>query len=368
MLMDHLREYNLKELERNRQYRVLGRTGGSVNPLSLFWTGSALELNLRATELWVTLESSYMVFENWIDVMVNGALIQRFMVPKGRSEICLFRGMDRNQTRNVRIVRDTQAMHLDPRNSLSICSLITDGVFEDVPEPAMKLEFIGDSLTSGEGLTGASDYMEWNPGCFSAVHTYAYLTSAILGAEYSVLSQSGWGTCYSYEGVRKDAMPLYYDQVCGVLRGDRNRQKGAFDEWDFENWRPDAVIVSLGTNDEMAINTVADCTVREFEDAAYRFLVKLRQRNPGSFLLWCYGMLGHDLEEPLKRAFERFRKETGDADNDLMILDSTSDEELGSRDHPGRRAHMRAARKLAKRIADALWEPENEDVLDEVRT
>ena len=118
MLMDHLREYNLKELERNRQYRVLGRTGGSVDPLSLFWTGSALELNLRATELWVTLESSYMVFENWIDVMVNGALIQRFMVPKGRSEICLFRGMDRNQTRNVRIVRDTQAMHLDPRNSL----------------------------------------------------------------------------------------------------------------------------------------------------------------------------------------------------------------------------------------------------------
>ena len=151
MLMDHLREYDLRELERGRQYRVLGRTGESVDPLHLFWTGSALELNLRATELWVTFESSYMVFENWVDVMVNGALIQRFMVPKGRSSICLFRGMDRNLTRNVRIVRDTQAMHLDPRNSLAVCSLITDGVFDEVPEPALKLEFIGDSLTSGEG-------------------------------------------------------------------------------------------------------------------------------------------------------------------------------------------------------------------------
>ena len=181
--MDYLREYNLRELERGRQYRVLGRTGDSADPLNLFWTGSALELNLRATELWVSFDSSYMVFENWVDVMVNGALIQRFMVPKGRSEICIFRGMDRNMTRNVRIVRDTQAMHLDPRNSLSICSLITDGVFDDVPEPALKLEFIGDSLTSGEGLTGAQDYLEWNPGCFSAVHTYEYLTCEMLDAE-----------------------------------------------------------------------------------------------------------------------------------------------------------------------------------------
>ena len=178
--MDYLREYNLRELERGRQYRVLGRTGDSADPLNLFWTGSALELNLRATELWVSFDSSYMVFENWVDVMVNGALIQRFMVPKGRSEICIFRGMDRNMTRNVRIVRDTQAMHLDPRNSLSICSLITDGVFDDVPEPVLKLEFIGDSLTSGEGLTGAQDYLEWNPGCFSAVHTYEYLTCEML--------------------------------------------------------------------------------------------------------------------------------------------------------------------------------------------
>ena len=348
MLMDHLQEYNLRDLERNRHYRVLGRTDGSVNPLNLFWTGSALELRLRATELWVILESSYMIFENWVDVMVNGALIQRFMVPRGRSEICLFRGMDRNAVRDVRIVRDTQAMHLDPRNSLAICGLITDGVFESVPEPALKLEFIGDSLTSGEGLTGASDYMEWNSGCFSAVHAYEYLLSEKLGAEYSILSQSGWGTCFSYEGARKEAMPLYYDQVCGVLRGERNRKKGAFDEWDFESWRPDAVIISLGTNDEMAINTVDGCTEQEFEEAVLKFLGKLRQRNPDSYLLWCYGMLGHGLEEPIRRAFRRFRKTSGDVRNGYLFLEPAAEEDYGSRDHPGRAAHEKAAEDLAE--------------------
>ena len=49
MLMDHLQEYNLRDLERNRHYRVLGRTDGSADPLNLFWTGSALQLRLRAT-------------------------------------------------------------------------------------------------------------------------------------------------------------------------------------------------------------------------------------------------------------------------------------------------------------------------------
>ena len=354
MLMDHLQEYNLRDLERNRHYRVLGRTDGSVDPLNLFWTGSALQLRLRATELWVILDSSYMIFENWVDVMVNGALIQRFMVPRGRSEICLFRGMDRNAVRDVRIVRDTQAMYLDPRNSLTICGLITDGVFEDVPEPAMKLEFIGDSLTSGEGLTGASDYMEWNPGCFSAVHTYEYLASERLGAEYSILSQSGWGTCFSYEGVRKEAMPLYYDQVCGVLRGERNRKKGAFDEWDFKSWRPDAVIVNLGTNDEMAINTVYGRTEQEFEEAVFRFLQKLRERNPESYLVWCYGMLGHGLEEPIRRAFRRFRKACGDVRNDYLLLDSAAEEDYGSRDHPGRAAHEKAAEVLVRYLTEKL--------------
>ena len=143
-------------------------------------------------------------------------------------------------------------------------------------------------------------------------------------------------------------MPLYYDQVCGVLRGERNRQKGAFEEWDFDSWRPDAVVIHLGTNDEMAINTVGDCTVQDFEESVYRFLCNLRQRNPQSLLLWCYGMLGHGLEVPIRRAFRRFREETGDENNDILFFESAQD--FGGRDHPGRTAHADAARALAQRL------------------
>ena len=145
-------------------------------------------------------------------------------------------------------------------------------------------------------------------------------------------------------------MPLYYDQVCGVLRGDRNRQRGAFADWDFDSWKPDAVIVHLGTNDEMAIQTVDGCEEEEFEEAAFRFLVKLRERNPKSLLLWCYGMLGHTLEDPIRRAMERFRIQTNDTNHDILFLVPTGDDELGGRDHPGRAAHERAARMLAERL------------------
>ena len=51
VLMDHLREYNLKDLAGGVQYRLWGRTGAADDRLFLFWTGSSLEFNLRATEL-----------------------------------------------------------------------------------------------------------------------------------------------------------------------------------------------------------------------------------------------------------------------------------------------------------------------------
>ena len=112
------------------------------------------------------------------------------------------------------------------------------------------------------------------------------------------------------------------------------------------------MVIHLGTNDEMAINTAEGCTVREFEDAAYRFLENLRRRNPGSLLLWCYGMFGHGLEEPIRRTFRRFREETGDQNNDYLFFDPAED--FGSRDHPGRKAHADAARKLAEKLTQKL--------------
>ena len=57
------------------------------------------------------------------------------------------------------------------------------------------------------------------------------------------------GVFCSWEGNEQQAIPLYYEQVCGLLNGERNKQLGAMEKWDFQKFQPDVIVVNLGTND-----------------------------------------------------------------------------------------------------------------------
>ena len=107
-----LSHYQMKEIP---YLRILGRTNGSLEPVTLFWTASGIELNVKATEIWVKIRSDYDVFEPWVDVIVDGVLSQRLMVNKGEQEICLFRNMERDKVRNVKLLRDTPAFPTDEK-------------------------------------------------------------------------------------------------------------------------------------------------------------------------------------------------------------------------------------------------------------
>ena len=75
-----LKKYLMKEVP---YLRVLGRTNGSLEPVTLFWNASGIEMNVRATEIWVKVYSDYEIFEPWVDIIVDGAISQRLMLNKG---------------------------------------------------------------------------------------------------------------------------------------------------------------------------------------------------------------------------------------------------------------------------------------------
>lgn len=367
-----LKKYALQEAE---YLKVHGRTNGSLNPLTLFWTASGFEVNVTGSELWMEVEGDYSLQDPWISTRVNGAWVSRQMVNRGKQWICLFRGRNPEAVKNVRILKDMQAMSGDPEHLLQVHALRTDGAFLPVPDKTLRLEFIGDSITSGEGAIGAREEEDWVSMLFSAENDYAVMTGDRMNAEIRILSQSGWGVLTSWDNNPNGAFPPCYEEVCGLLSGERNKALGAHRPNDFAAWQPDAVIVNLGTNDCGAFSSPewkdeasgktfrqrrredgSFCPegLRRFQLAVTEFLQKLRRKNPQAYLLWVCGMLGNEICPAINQAVEEYCRESGDRRASFFELTDAVNLR-GARNHPGRCAHELVARELTEKLRELLF-------------
>ncbi|EKQ56490.1 MULTISPECIES: SGNH/GDSL hydrolase family protein [unclassified Clostridium] len=369
---EKLKVYTLPDVE---HLKIHGRTTGGLSPLTVFWTGSGIELNARGSELWIEVEVDYDMYEPWISAVVNSAPVSRQMLTAGRHWICIFRGMSENEVKNVRIIRDVQAMNGDPSSYMQIHAIKFDGEFLPIEEKPYKIEFVGDSITSGEGVIGAKKEEDWISMWFSAASNYSTMTAEALNAEHRIISQSGWGVLTSWDNNPHFNIPQYYEKVCGLLVGEKNEELGAFKDNNFDSWQPDVVVVNLGTNDGGAFNSPEwrdevtgeshkqrlneDGTFNEedlaaFEKAAYNFLVKLRKYNKKANIVWVYGMLGIPMLPYIYRAVDAYIKDTDDKKVSVFQLPNTTEDTVGSRQHPGFLSHKKAAKELTGYLKEIL--------------
>lgn len=350
--------------------KILGRASVLKNGIAFFWTASGIELNVKAKELWAEFESDYSTHEVWIAIFINGVQSARLMLNKGQNKICIFRQSNEKAVKNIRIYKETQAMGDDRSHKMILKNFCTDGSFEAVKSAKLKIEFIGDSITSGEGIVGASSEGDWVSRVFGGTKTYAFKLASMLNADLNVLSQSGWGTVASYDNNTDHTLPKYYEQTCGVLQGANAKELGALNAWDFKKFQPNIIVVNLGTNDQGAFynpeHTNADGTkfklrlapngVPEKESAAYfekgvvDFLKTLRAKNPKAKIVWCYGMMGRLLVPQIRRALATYKKLSGDTNAQFFMLPAIDNAKTAALDHPSEVQHQAAAEFLYKKI------------------
>ena len=151
-----------------------------------------------------------------------------------------------------------------------------------------------------------------------------------------------------------------------ILDRQRNASLGALEDYDFEAWQPDAVIINLGTNDAMAIQSAAELgqewagtrdieEVKEILTTAIRdFLKVVRTCNPTAQIIWGYGMLGDSFLPVIREAVESYATDTADSRIHFLHLPDTTPDTVGSRLHPGVKAHQITAKKIETYLQELL--------------
>ena len=277
--------------------------------------------------------------------IVKPLLLFFFPLMAGTHRYDLLGRMEGGALHEIAILRDTQPTDADAA-PLKLLGVYTDGVpVAPAPRPHL-VEFLGDSLTVGEGTVGPTDAMEWRMIWISNQFAFPTLVSERLNAEKRVIALGGWGAYLSYDGNPEHAIGAIYDRLCAIVPGGEVAH-------DFSDQREaDAVVINLGTNDVSGLGLLSPerrgAGEAALEESAVRLMERVRTHYPRALILWAYGLCGNGAEGPLRRAVER-RRDAGDGNVRYLALDDCAGV-MGSRSHPGRAAHARAAEQIVEAL------------------
>lgn len=327
--------------------RLMGRMDYSQKPLALDWTGSGIEFRFRGTDAWARLEAPAASPVMWMIVLADGAPVTRFPVEPGIRMYPLLLGLEAQQERTVSLMKETQCMPGDPAATVLLHSLRIDGELLPLPARERKIEFIGDSLTSGEGALAAKDNMEWVTPWFTSRGNYSWYACDALNAERSILSQSGWGACWDYQHTEQNNLSDAYEYTVGVLHGPEAEARGCRKKWNFSRWQPDIVCIRLLTNDNNGMNERQsfEADREKVIMGAMDLIRKVRKYNPKAKIVWI--LPATDCRPELGAEAVRRMQEQGMKDIYSFALPDYGPEETGARWHPNAEYNRTAGLLLA---------------------
>lgn len=341
--------------------KLVGRTYLNDDTLWTAFSGSGVEFTYTGKKLDITVIGDYAATagndENYarVAIYVDGERVIDDMLNEKEKTYTAFES-DTAKSVDVQIIK------------LSECAMSTFGIkpikLADVEkiEPAkakdLKIEFIGDSITCGYGVDDENKEHHFKTSTEDVTKAYAYKTAQALNADYSMVSISGYGIISGYtdDGKKKpeQTIPQYYDKLGFSYNKFADSLEVASLEWDFNNYKPDIVVINLGTNDmSYATN---DTTRAEFEEGYIEFLKLVRSHNPDAYIFCTYGVMGNSLLKNIKNVCDQYSAETGDAKVKFFTLPMQDENINGivADWHPSEKTHEICAEKVVRSIKETL--------------
>ena len=249
--------------------------------------------------------------------------------------IVLFKNSEEKEIK-VRVILLSEGSH----GAIGVKSININSCSEKAIKPSkykdLRIEYIGDSITCAWGIESASEADPFKTTTQNFELTYAFLSAKELDADYS-------GVCYSGSGVAGGGsqMPKVYTQT--------NAFTSYNEEWDFDKFPNDIVVINLGTNDmAFAAESKHDDYIQEYTN----FLQLIREKNPDAYIICTLGMMGCETLFPLiEKAITLF----GDKKVSGFLLPAQKAEDgIGSQYHPNKVTHAKAGKIVAEKIQEIL--------------
>jgi len=291
----------------------------------------------------------------YIGITVDGGteLTQRIRVDEGENTYTLLETA-KEERHTITIWKLSE----NARGKCAVRSLYTDGALQPVKtvEPALRLEFVGDSITCGYGNEASGRDAPFKPEEENGFMAFSAMTARILEAKFQCISVSGISVAVDPEGLKipglrgMEELYPYTDRLFEELSGEE-----FFRPWDFARNPVDAVILNLGTNDVNAYKFTNDIgKARGFFQTRYlAFLKTLRRCNgPGTYILCTLGPLDYYLYDEIRDIVEAYISQTGDRQVSCFKFGAVVQwsEGFGAVGHPSLKTHERMSRELSDEL------------------
>lgn len=241
-------------------------------------------------------------------------------------------------------------------------SIGLDGEFLPAPEnKELYIEFVGDSITAGHGNIADGGTSDENSLYTDATRGWAYLTARKLGADWSVIAQSGIAATDGVNWARNPDAPVKDWPSIGDVYPKLRFYSDQVTDYDFAR-QPDFIVVALGTNDTWLVDPDNPDNAYYGYDIQAGFegtLDMLRTYNPQAKIIWVYGMLTDGADDQiLAAAAAKGGEEAG-----IYTLELPMDKSGGS-SHPGLAVQETYAATVSGYISSIInntpFEPEEE--------
>ena len=222
------RTYTMKDAE--GLFNPLGRTAMIGTALTVDWTGAGASFSAECKgDFSITFNAGSNSI--YLRVEVDGEITKNFKVNKGTGTYVIAEDLEEG-LHNIRIVSEPGYGRWNCSELLSVT--LTGKLCKEKPKDVY-IEFIGDSITHGAGLSSMLDGNGKNMN--DGTLTYAYVAIDQLDVDYSIMANGGMG--FALAADMENLVNLRYMYQCDKRNTDPY----------VPTRTPDLIVINLHTND-----------------------------------------------------------------------------------------------------------------------